>query len=79
LRFTNPERKRPFRTPVVWLVGPLALVGCAVLFALLPSAAKLVFFGWAAFGLVIYGVYGYRRSAFAIPADKPPKLNPKLS
>ena len=85
LRHTNPERKRPFRTPAIWLVGPLALIGCGVLFALLETAAKEVFFGWAAFGLVIYALYGYRRSAFALPADKkppgakPPTLTPKLS
>ena len=90
LRYTNPERKRPFRTPVIWLVGPLALIGCAVLFALLETAAKMVFFGWAAFGLVVYALYGYRRSAFAVPADKkppgteppganPPSLKPRLS
>ena len=76
LRFTNPERKRPFRTPVIWLVGPLALIGCAVLFALLENAAKLVFFSWAAVGLVIYALYGYRRSAFAVQSDKPPGAKP---
>jgi APA family basic amino acid/polyamine antiporter len=63
---------------VVWLVGPLALIGCAVLFALLPTASKLVFFGWAAFGLLVYALYGYRRSAFATPQAKPPTLSPKL-
>jgi APA family basic amino acid/polyamine antiporter len=83
LRFTNPQRKRPFRTPLVWLVGPAALIGCALLFALLPMAAKAVFFGWAAFGLVVYALYGYRRSAFASPDDvppgaKPPTMSPKL-
>ncbi len=79
LRKTNPERKRPFRTPFVWIVGPLALIGCSVLFLLLPMAAKLVFFGWAACGLVVYAFYGYRRSAFATPVAKPPTLTPKLS
>jgi APA family basic amino acid/polyamine antiporter len=86
LRYTNPERKRPFRTPVLWLVGPLALIGCSVLFALLETAAKLVFFSWAGIGLVVYALYGYRRSALAPQAIKPPgpgaappTLNPKLS
>jgi APA family basic amino acid/polyamine antiporter len=84
LRYTNPERHRPFRTPVLWLVGPLALIGCSVLFALLENAAKLVFFSWAGIGLVVYALYGYRRSALAPhdvepPGAEPPTLNPKLS
>jgi APA family basic amino acid/polyamine antiporter len=65
LRVTNPARKRAFRTPFVWVVGPLALVGCVLLFALLPLFTILVFFGWALFGLVVYALYGYRRSALA--------------
>ncbi len=76
LRKTNPDRKRPFRTPFVWLVGPLALGGCLVLFALLPLSAILVFFGWAVFGLLVYALYGYRRSAFA-ELDTKPSLTPK--
>jgi APA family basic amino acid/polyamine antiporter len=76
LRVTNPERKRSFRTPFVWVVGPAALIGCLVLFALLPWAAISVFFGWAAFGLVVYASYGYRRSALAQSAD-PPAVAPK--
>jgi len=65
LRVTNPDRKRTFRTPFVWVVGPLALVGCVLLFVLLPLFTILVFFGWALFGLVVYALYGYRRSALA--------------
>jgi basic amino acid/polyamine antiporter, APA family len=80
LRVTNPNRKRSFRTPFIWVVGPLALIGCLALFALLPMSAILVFFGWAAFGLLVYALYGYRRSAFATPEEpKPPTLTPKLS
>jgi APA family basic amino acid/polyamine antiporter len=80
LRVTNPARKRTFRTPLVWIVGPLALVGCVVLFALLPVFTILVFFGWAAFGLMVYALYGYRRSALAATDTKPPTpptLTPK--
>jgi len=76
LRVTNPDRKRSFRTPFVWVVGPAALIGCLVLFALLPWAAISVFFGWAAFGLMVYALYGYRRSALA-PPPEPPTLRPK--
>ncbi len=76
LRVTNPARKRSFRTPLIWVVGPAALIGCVVLFSLLPLLTILVFFGWAAFGLVVYALYGYRRSALATPQ---PPLTPKLS
>ena len=69
LRVTNPARKRAFRTPFVWVVGPLALIGCVVLFSLLPLVAIAVFLGWAVFGLIVYALYGYRRSALATAAQ----------
>jgi len=78
LRVTNPNRKRSFRTPFVWVVGPAALIGCVVLFALLPLTAILVFFGWAIFGLMVYALYGYRRSALAAQSAEPPALKPNL-
>ena len=65
LRITEPARPRPFRTPFVWIVGPLALIGCVGLFALLPSFTILAFFVWAFLGLALYRLYGYRRSALA--------------
>jgi basic amino acid/polyamine antiporter, APA family len=65
LRRTAKERKRPFRTPGIWVVGPLALIGCVSLFLLLPLVTILVFFGWAAFGLVVYRFYGYKRSTLS--------------
>jgi APA family basic amino acid/polyamine antiporter len=65
LRRTAKDRKRPFRTPGIWVVGPLALIGCVSLFLLLPLVTILVFFGWAAFGLVVYRFYGYKRSTLS--------------
>jgi APA family basic amino acid/polyamine antiporter len=65
LRRTAKDRKRPFRTPGIWLVGPAALIGCVGLFALLPLITILVFFGWAALGLVVYRFYGYKRSTLS--------------
>jgi basic amino acid/polyamine antiporter, APA family len=62
LRRRDPERRRPFRTPALWLVGPLAAMGCVLLFFYLPTAAKLVFPAWAAIGLLVYALYGWRRS-----------------
>lgn len=65
LRRTDPNRNRPFRTPAVWLVAPLAAVGCVYLFFSLPHETKLMFVGWAAVGLVVYFLYGYRKSHVA--------------
>ena len=76
LRKTDPARRRPFKTPFVWVVGPLALVGCAVLFSLLPLFTIVVFCGWAVLGLVVYGAYGYRHSAYG-DSLKPPALAPE--
>ena len=62
LRKTEPNRARPFRTPMLWLIGPLTMAGCVFLFLNLPLEAMLVLPGWAAIGFVIYYAYGYRKS-----------------
>lgn len=62
MRRQQPERVRPFRTPFVWVVCPLAVAGCILLFVNLSIVAKVVFAIWAVLGLVIYRLYGYRRS-----------------
>jgi APA family basic amino acid/polyamine antiporter len=62
LRRTQPGRKRPFRTPLVWIVCPLALAGCLLLFVNLSVVAKVVFVVWAVVGLIFYRLYGYKRS-----------------
>jgi basic amino acid/polyamine antiporter, APA family len=65
LRKQQPNRHRPFRTPAAWIVCPLAVIGCLLLFVNLSMTAKLVFVIWAAIGLVIYSLYGYKRSHLA--------------
>ena len=65
LRVRQPERKRPFRTPLVWVVCPLAILGCLLLFANLSLYTVALFFGWAVIGLVVYYTYGYRKSHLA--------------
>jgi APA family basic amino acid/polyamine antiporter len=62
LRWTQRDRRRPFRTPALWLVGPLAVVGCLYLFVSLPRITQGRFWVWTAIGAVVYFLYGYRRS-----------------
>ena len=62
LRKTQPNRPRPFRTPLAWLVCPLAIAGCILLFLNLSLYTISLFFAWAAIGAVVYVFYGYRKS-----------------
>jgi APA family basic amino acid/polyamine antiporter len=62
LRIREPDRPRPFRTPAVWLVAPGAVVSCAYLMFQLPRVTWERFVLWLVAGLVIYALYGYRRS-----------------
>lgn len=65
LRKTQPDRHRPFRTPLVWLVCPLAIAGCILLFLNLSMYTIGLFFGWAILGFLVYALYGYRKSELA--------------
>jgi len=62
LRVKDPTRKRSFRTPMVWLVAPLAVIGCVVLYVYLDVASQLVLVGWGAAGLLVYFLYSRSRS-----------------
>lgn len=62
LRVKDPGRHRPFRTPLIWVIAPLAILGTLGLYLNLPFDAKMVLPVWGAIGLVIYFLYGYRRS-----------------
>ncbi|GAB1595581.1 amino acid permease [Lysobacter claricitrinus] len=66
LRRTEPNRARPFRTPLVWIVGPLALAGCVLLFFSLGWDPTIKFFcAWAVLGLIVYFLFARRRSHLA--------------
>jgi APA family basic amino acid/polyamine antiporter len=62
LRKRDPNRPRVFRTPLAWVVGPLAILGCAYLFSSLPTRTQLWCLLWNAFGIVVYFVYARRAS-----------------
>jgi len=65
LRVSDPSRKRPFRAPFLFVVAPLAIVGCIGLYASLPITAILVLPGWGAVGLFVYFLYSRSRSHVA--------------
>lgn len=65
LRKTQPDRPRPFRTPLVWVVCPLAVLGCILLFLNLSTYTISLFLGWAVIGALVYAFYGYRKSELA--------------
>jgi APA family basic amino acid/polyamine antiporter len=76
LRIKDPDRHRPFKTPLVWIIAPLAIVGCLVLFFYLPMKAKLLLPIWAAIGLVFYFAYGYRKSHVGRGVTEVAELDP---
>ncbi len=65
LRLREPGRNRPFKTPLVWIVGPLAMAGCALLFVSLGWYTIKLFLIWAVIGLVVYFAYARSRSILA--------------
>ena len=65
LRKTDPTRKRPFKTPMVWIVGPGAMAGSAFLFYSLDAVTLWFFVGWAITGLIVYFGFARRHSAMA--------------
>ena len=70
LRIRRPDLKRIYSTPLVWVVGPLAIGGCLFLFVSLPFITMLRFLAWNAVGFVIYLAYGQYKSRLAIAAAK---------
>jgi APA family basic amino acid/polyamine antiporter len=62
LRVKDPNRTRPFRVPIVWVIAPLGAAACVFVMIGLPAQAWVRFAWWLAIGLVLYAVYGYKHS-----------------
>jgi APA family basic amino acid/polyamine antiporter len=62
LRVREPERPRPFRVPLIWVVSLLGAAACVFVMKGLPLRAWQMFAIWLAIGLVLYFTYGFRHS-----------------
>ena len=65
LRYKEPNRERPFKTPLVPLVPILGILSCGALLVSLCLSDYLHFLRlavWLAIGLVVYEVYGKKHS-----------------
>lgn len=62
LRKRDPDRPRGFKVPFVPLVPILGIISCLYLMLGLPWVTWVRFCGWLLLGLVIYFVFGYKRS-----------------
>jgi APA family basic amino acid/polyamine antiporter len=62
LRVKEPERVRPFRVPLVWVVAPLGVVACVFIMVGLPPQAWERFGIWLVIGIILYAFYGFKHS-----------------
>ncbi|MGQ2931961.1 MAG: amino acid permease, partial [Sphingopyxis sp.] len=54
MRVRAPDAPRTFRTPLPWVVGGIAVLGCIYLFISLPAQTQIWFFIWNIAGLGVY-------------------------
>ena len=66
LRYSDPERPRPFRVPFVWPVSLIGAAACIFVMKGLPGIAWTRFIWWLIIGLVLYFLYGYRHSTLRL-------------
>jgi len=62
MRHRAPDAPRRFRTPWAWPVGLVAILGCLYLIYSLPQRTQIWFVAAHVVGLIIYLLYGARRS-----------------
>jgi APA family basic amino acid/polyamine antiporter len=62
LRLREPNRDRPFKTPLLMVVAPLGIITNVALMSLLDSKAQQFALIWMAIGLAVYFVYSRNKS-----------------
>ena len=65
LRIKQPNLKRSFKCPLVFVVAPLAILSCGYLTFELLTRNWHYFVVWTLCGILIYFLYGYRKSTIA--------------
>lgn len=61
LRFSDPDRPRPFKTPMGLTFPILGILGCLVVMSGLPATTWVVTIGWFLIGMMIYFGYSFRQ------------------
>ncbi|WP_127783823.1 amino acid permease [Rhodococcus sp. X156] len=79
LRRTRPDLKRSFRTPLVPFVPIVSVLASVYLMLNLPVDTWLRFLAWMAIGVVLYFVYGRKRSTLAEGYERPEGMRPAVS
>jgi APA family basic amino acid/polyamine antiporter len=75
LRKTDPNLKRPFKTPLVPLVPILGILVCLAMIISLWGTTLLSAFIWMIVGLLIYFGYSRKRSKLRSPGEILPKAS----
>ena len=69
LRYTKPGLNRPFRVPLnigrFPILAALGAVMCLALMFSLDAVTRLGFLAWMGLGLIVYSIYGIRKSKLA--------------
>jgi len=74
MRRLRPDVSRPFRTPWVWLVGPLGMIVCLLQMVGLPIHTWMRLLVWLVIGLVIYFTYGWTHSRLRKGSGQAPAM-----
>jgi APA family basic amino acid/polyamine antiporter len=70
LRRTRPDLPRSFRVPLMPVLPILSALACLYLMLNLPGETWIRFVVWMVLGVVLYFLYGRRRSRFNTPGDR---------
>ena len=63
LRYQHSNLHRPFKCPMVYLVGTIALCSCGYIFFNLCSIVGLMFLLWLVVGSCIYFIYSRKQAS----------------